>query len=164
MVTIHKRVDYEQVQELKFSVVVRDTGIPQLSAVALVTATVTNINDNDPTFSQVRLHSYLLVYCFFIYLLISSYNSGPKLCFMFSTMSESQHIRKITRENDNLVLNTRSKSTRCCGCDDAPCGSVLSASSSFRWRKHKAISPKILQLTFIVRNSVTKCTFCVISP
>lgn len=52
VVTIHKRVDYEQVQELKFSVVVRDTGIPQLSAVALVTATVTNINDNDPTFSQ----------------------------------------------------------------------------------------------------------------
>ncbi|KAH9361521.1 hypothetical protein HPB48_001377 [Haemaphysalis longicornis] len=52
VVTIHRRVDYEQVQELQFSVVVRDTGVPQLSAVALVTATVTNINDNDPTFSQ----------------------------------------------------------------------------------------------------------------
>lgn len=52
VVTIHRRVDYEQVQALQFSVVVRDTGVPQLSAVALVTATVTNINDNDPTFSQ----------------------------------------------------------------------------------------------------------------
>ncbi|KAL1434560.1 hypothetical protein MTO96_011649 [Rhipicephalus appendiculatus] len=57
VVTIHKRVDYEQVQELRFSVVVRDTGIPQLSAVALVTATVTNINDNDPTFSQKAYHA-----------------------------------------------------------------------------------------------------------
>lgn len=52
VVTIHRRVDYEQVQALQFSVVVRDTGVPQLSAVALVTATITNINDNDPTFSQ----------------------------------------------------------------------------------------------------------------
>ncbi|KAL3182236.1 hypothetical protein MRX96_007436 [Rhipicephalus microplus] len=57
VVTIHKRVDYEEVQELRFSVVVRDTGIPQLSAVALVTATVTNINDNDPTFSKKAYHA-----------------------------------------------------------------------------------------------------------
>lgn len=53
VVTIHSRVDYEEVQELRFSVVVHDTGIPQLSAVALVTANVININDNDPIFSQV---------------------------------------------------------------------------------------------------------------
>lgn len=57
VVTIKDRVDYEQVQELRFAVVVRDTGIPQLSAAALVTANVVNINDNDPIFSQRAYHA-----------------------------------------------------------------------------------------------------------
>lgn len=47
------RVDYESVQEVNFKVVVYDTGIPQMSASALVTAKIININDNDPMFEKV---------------------------------------------------------------------------------------------------------------
>ncbi|XP_064457989.1 cadherin-87A-like isoform X2 [Ornithodoros turicata] len=57
VVTIKSRVDYEKVQDHVFSVVVRDTGIPQLSAIARVTATIININDNDPIFIEKSYHA-----------------------------------------------------------------------------------------------------------
>lgn len=57
VVTIRSRVDYEKVQEHVFAIIVRDTGIPQLSAIARVTATVININDNDPIFSENSYHA-----------------------------------------------------------------------------------------------------------
>ncbi|XP_076318163.1 cadherin 87A isoform X1 [Tachypleus tridentatus] len=52
ILTIKKRVDFEQVQQFVFSIIAYDTGVPQLSSVAKVTADVVNINDNDPIFSQ----------------------------------------------------------------------------------------------------------------
>lgn len=39
-------------QEINFMVAAFDSGIPQLSATALVTASIINVNDNDPVFSQ----------------------------------------------------------------------------------------------------------------
>ena len=53
MVRTKKRIDYERVKAINFTVVAYDSGIPQKSATADVTVNVININDMDPTFSQV---------------------------------------------------------------------------------------------------------------
>ncbi|XP_067010919.2 cadherin-87A [Anabrus simplex] len=47
-----KRVDYEQVKSLNFTVVAYDSGEPQKSATADVTVNIININDMNPVFSQ----------------------------------------------------------------------------------------------------------------
>lgn len=58
VISVKSRVDYETVQEIIFKVVAYDTGIPQMSASALITAKVLNINDNDPMFDQVSRDNY----------------------------------------------------------------------------------------------------------
>ena len=55
MVRTKKRIDYEAVKRLNFTVVAYDLGIPQKSATAYVTVNVININDMDPVFSEVCL-------------------------------------------------------------------------------------------------------------
>lgn len=55
MVRTKKRIDYEAVKRLNFTVVAYDSGIPQKSATAYVTVNVININDMDPVFSEVCL-------------------------------------------------------------------------------------------------------------
>ncbi|KAG8178249.1 hypothetical protein JTE90_000350 [Oedothorax gibbosus] len=57
VISVKSRVDYETIQEIKFKVVAYDTGIPQMSASALITAKVLNINDNDPMFDQPSYHA-----------------------------------------------------------------------------------------------------------
>ncbi|CAL1292837.1 unnamed protein product [Larinioides sclopetarius] len=57
VISVKSRVDYESVQEVIFKVVAYDTGIPQMSASALITAKVLNINDNDPMFDQSSYHA-----------------------------------------------------------------------------------------------------------
>lgn len=52
VITIKGRIDYEEIQTIRMNIVAYDTGIPQLSAVALVTCNVINTNDNDPVFSE----------------------------------------------------------------------------------------------------------------
>jgi hypothetical protein len=55
VVRTKKRIDYETVNRLTFTVVAYDSGIPQKSATAYVTVNVININDMDPVFSEVYL-------------------------------------------------------------------------------------------------------------
>jgi hypothetical protein len=55
VVRTKKRIDYEDVKRLNFTVVAYDSGIPQKSATAYVTVNVININDMDPVFSEVCL-------------------------------------------------------------------------------------------------------------
>lgn len=55
VVRTKKRIDYEAVKRLNFTVVAYDSGIPQKSATAYVTVNVININDMDPVFSEVCL-------------------------------------------------------------------------------------------------------------
>jgi hypothetical protein len=55
VVRTKKRIDYEAVKRLNFTVVAYDSGIPQKSATAYVTVNVKNINDMDPVFSEVCL-------------------------------------------------------------------------------------------------------------
>ncbi|KFM79704.1 Cadherin-87A, partial [Stegodyphus mimosarum] len=57
VISVKSRVDYESIQEVVFKVVVYDTGIPQMSATAIVTAKVININDNDPMFDKSSYHA-----------------------------------------------------------------------------------------------------------
>jgi len=52
VVRTKKRIDYEAVKRLNFTVVAYDSGIPQKSATAYVTVNVININDMDPVFSE----------------------------------------------------------------------------------------------------------------
>lgn len=54
VITVKGRIDYEEIQTIRMNIVAYDTGIPQLSAVALMTCNVINTNDNDPVFSEVR--------------------------------------------------------------------------------------------------------------
>lgn len=48
-----KRIDYEEVQNINFTIQAYDSGRPQLSAAAHVIVKVLNINDMSPTFDQV---------------------------------------------------------------------------------------------------------------
>ncbi|XP_054711474.1 cadherin-87A-like [Uloborus diversus] len=57
VISVKNRVDYESIQEVLFKVVAYDTGIPQMSATALVTAKIININDNDPMFDKTSYHA-----------------------------------------------------------------------------------------------------------
>ncbi|GIZ01522.1 cadherin-87A [Caerostris extrusa] len=57
VISVKSRVDYESIQEVVFKVVAYDTGIPQMSASAIITATVLNINDNDPMFNKTSYHA-----------------------------------------------------------------------------------------------------------
>lgn len=47
-----QKIDYERVHQINFTIVAYDTGVPQLSATALVTVNVVNINDEDPVFDE----------------------------------------------------------------------------------------------------------------
>jgi hypothetical protein len=53
VVRTKKRIDYEAVKRLNFTVVAYDSGIPQKSATAYVTVNIININDMDPVFNEV---------------------------------------------------------------------------------------------------------------
>ena len=50
--TTKSAIDYETTQQIEFVVAAFDSGVPQLSAMALVMATISNVNDNDPVFNQ----------------------------------------------------------------------------------------------------------------
>ncbi|XP_021925581.1 cadherin-87A isoform X2 [Zootermopsis nevadensis] len=52
VVRTRKRIDYETVKIINFTVVAYDSGIPQKSATAYVSVNVININDMDPVFSE----------------------------------------------------------------------------------------------------------------
>ncbi|XP_064641440.1 cadherin-87A-like [Lineus longissimus] len=52
VVTIKKRVDYEKIKKLQFSVMAYDVGVPIRSASATVFVSVINMNDNVPQFNQ----------------------------------------------------------------------------------------------------------------
>ncbi|PNF35261.1 hypothetical protein B7P43_G04794, partial [Cryptotermes secundus] len=52
VVRTKKRIDYEAVKKLNFTVVAYDSGIPQKSATAYVTVNIININDMDPVFNE----------------------------------------------------------------------------------------------------------------
>jgi len=54
-VSTKQRIDFEKTPELSFRVVAWDSGQPPLSAAALVSVHVVNINDEDPVFSKVEL-------------------------------------------------------------------------------------------------------------
>lgn len=55
-----RRIDYEETPSLNFTVVAYDSGVPQLSASALVFVKVININDMDPIFNQVCMWTFTL--------------------------------------------------------------------------------------------------------
>ncbi|GAB6022570.1 hypothetical protein CHUAL_006673 [Chamberlinius hualienensis] len=52
VVITKSRIDYEKVPTINFTIVAIDTGVPQMSSSALVTANIININDNDPIFNS----------------------------------------------------------------------------------------------------------------
>ncbi|XP_076043934.1 cadherin 87A isoform X2 [Oratosquilla oratoria] len=52
VVTVKSRMDFESSSSLNFTVVAFDTGVPQLSASALVIVEIENVNDEDPVFSM----------------------------------------------------------------------------------------------------------------
>lgn len=59
VITVKKLIDFESLatdradlEELRFNVIVYDSGVPQLSARAIVLVNVLNINDNHPVFNQ----------------------------------------------------------------------------------------------------------------
>jgi len=52
LVLMRKQLDREQTAQLRFVVVASDAGVPSLSASAIVTVNVGDVNDNSPTFDQ----------------------------------------------------------------------------------------------------------------
>jgi len=52
LILIRQRLDREQAARLKFIVVASDAGVPPLSSSVTVTVSVTDVNDNSPTFDQ----------------------------------------------------------------------------------------------------------------
>ncbi|KAJ4434750.1 hypothetical protein ANN_23319, partial [Periplaneta americana] len=52
VVRTKKRIDYESVKRINFTVIAYDSGVPQKSATADVSVNVLNINDMDPVFSM----------------------------------------------------------------------------------------------------------------
>ncbi|CAH1176398.1 unnamed protein product [Phaedon cochleariae] len=52
IVQLKKKIDYETIRELNFTILAFDTGFPQLNASATILVKITNLNDNDPTFTQ----------------------------------------------------------------------------------------------------------------
>jgi len=52
LVLMRKQFDREQTAQLRFIVVASDAGVPSLSASAIVTVNVGDVNDNSPTFDQ----------------------------------------------------------------------------------------------------------------
>lgn len=49
-----KRLDYEEIQQVEFTLKAYDSGVPQLSAAAVIRVNVVNINDMNPVFNAVR--------------------------------------------------------------------------------------------------------------
>jgi Cadherin domain len=56
LIRTKSRIDYEQVKQIRFSVEVTDTGIPQLTSTAQIHVNVMNINDNAPQFNETEYH------------------------------------------------------------------------------------------------------------
>ncbi|XP_061195482.1 cadherin-related tumor suppressor-like [Saccostrea echinata] len=54
---LKRRIDREAYDELTFTVIVRDTGVPSLSSSANVTVQIQDVNDNRPVFSPVFYNS-----------------------------------------------------------------------------------------------------------
>jgi hypothetical protein len=76
VVRTRKRIDYEAVKRINFTVIAYDSGIPQKSAAAYVNVNVININDMDPVFSEVctllciLCTIYMNLVCLFVWLFI----------------------------------------------------------------------------------------------
>lgn len=50
-VSLKKRLDYEEIQQVEFTLKAYDSGVPQLSAAAVIRVNVVNINDMNPVFN-----------------------------------------------------------------------------------------------------------------
>lgn len=58
-VTILQPLDYDTVQEYHLNITARDLGFRPRKTTAMLTITLTDINDNAPTFNQTRYHAYI---------------------------------------------------------------------------------------------------------
>lgn len=58
-VTILQSLDYDVIQEYHLNITAQDLGFKSKSAVAMLTVTLTDINDNEPIFNQTEFHAYL---------------------------------------------------------------------------------------------------------
>ncbi|TDG46679.1 hypothetical protein AWZ03_006859 [Drosophila navojoa] len=58
-ITIMHPLDYDQMQEYHLNISVTDLGYKPLSAVAMVTIILTDVNDNPPLFNQSEYHGYI---------------------------------------------------------------------------------------------------------
>lgn len=58
-VTILQPLDYDTVQEYHLNITAKDLGFKPRKTTAMLTITLTDINDNAPTFNQTRYHAYI---------------------------------------------------------------------------------------------------------
>lgn len=58
-VTILEALDFEVIQEYHLNITAEDLGFKSRSTVAMLTVTLTDINDNPPVFNQTEYHAYL---------------------------------------------------------------------------------------------------------
>lgn len=58
-VTILQPLDYDLIQEYHLNITAEDLGFKPKTAVAMLTVTLTDINDNAPTFNQSEYHAYI---------------------------------------------------------------------------------------------------------
>lgn len=52
IVQIKKKIDYEQIKALNFTIIAFDSGFPQLNTSANILVTIINVNDNSPVFTE----------------------------------------------------------------------------------------------------------------
>lgn len=80
-VTILQSLDYDVIQEYHLNITAQDLGFKSKNAVAMLTVTLTDINDNEPTFNQTEYHAYLaensLIHTF-VYKAIATDKDSPK--------------------------------------------------------------------------------------
>lgn len=58
-VIILQALDYDVIQEYHLNITAQDLGFKSKSAVAMLTVTLTDINDNEPSFNQTEYHAHL---------------------------------------------------------------------------------------------------------
>lgn len=58
-VVILQPLDYDVIQEYHLNITAQDLGFKSKSALAMLTVTLTDINDNEPVFNQTEYHAYL---------------------------------------------------------------------------------------------------------
>ncbi|KAI8035371.1 hypothetical protein M5D96_011814 [Drosophila gunungcola] len=58
-IVIQQQLDYDVIQEYHLNITVQDLGYQPLSAVAMLTIILTDVNDNPPVFNQKEYHGYI---------------------------------------------------------------------------------------------------------